>query len=416
MRSSLLVILISLLIAGCTTPVIATVVSDSTIIAQEPAATRVDEQPAITEELPQPTKAPVEQSSALDMPIANTATWTLIAGDFRRPVLVTHAGDERVFVVEQEGLIWILQDGQRLAEPFIDIRQRVNDRSSEQGLLGLAFHRDYSDNGLFYLNYTASEGETRISRFSASPDPNRADVESESILLTIAQPYRNHNGGSIVFGPDGYLYIGTGDGGSGGDPLGNGQRLDTLLGKILRLDVDAASSYAIPPDNPILQGGGLPEIWAYGLRNPWRIAFDLKTGDLYIADVGQNQWEEVNHQPANSPGGENYGWNLREGAHPYAGGGADWIDPVVEYDHSLGCSVTGGEVVRDPRLLDWSGVYLYGDYCKGHIWGLLKVDQGWLSQLLFETSYSLSSFGQDAIGRIYLADHGGGIYRLDPTP
>ena len=245
--------------------------------------------------------------------------------------------------------------------------RHVNDRSNEQGLLGLAFHPGYAQNGFFYINYTGVDGETRISRFSRGQEANRADAESESIVLTIAQPYGNHNGGAIVFGPDGYLYIGTGDGGSGGDPLGNGQRLDTLLGKILRLDVDTAEAYAIPASNPFAQGGGLPEIWAYGLRNPWRITFDRVDGDLYIADVGQNQWEEVNHQPARSSGGENYGWNLREGMHAYAGGEAAWTDPIVEYDHSLGCSVTGGEIVRDSRLPGWSGIYLYGDYCSGRI-------------------------------------------------
>jgi glucose/arabinose dehydrogenase len=369
--------------------------------------------------VPENTALPVEPTAkaqeAIVIPGPGTATWVLMAGDFRRPLAVTHAGDGRLFVVEQEGLIWILENGVRLSEPFLDLRQQVNDRANEQGFLGLAFHPDYAQNGFFFVNFTGADGETRISRFSRSLDPNHADVDSESILLTIAQPYGNHNGGSIAFGPDGYLYIGTGDGGSGGDPLGNGQRLDTLLGKILRLDVDSVQPYAIPPDNPFMQGGGLPEIWAYGLRNPWRIAFDKQGGDLFIADVGQNQWEEINYQAADSIGGENYGWNLREGAHPYAGGEAAWSDPIAEYDHGMGCSVTGGEVVRDPRLPLWSGLYLYGDYCTGRIWGLLSDGQRWSNHLLYESNFTLSSFGQDSSGRIYLVDHRGGIYRLDPT-
>jgi glucose/arabinose dehydrogenase len=415
MRNRMLYILIALLLGACSTPKIEAVVSTPTAFQQEPnVAVGVDndENP---ENTPQSTESTPEVRDATGIPDPGTATWVLVAGDFRRPVAVTHAGDERLFVVEQEGVIWILENGQRLSEPFLDIRQLVNDRSNEQGLLGIAFHPQYGQNGYFFINYTGTDGETRISRFSSSPDPNRADVDSETILLTIVQPYGNHNGGSIVFGPDGYLYIGTGDGGSAGDPLGNGQRLDTLLGKILRLDIDSTQPYAIPPSNPYAQGGGLPEIWSFGLRNPWRIAFDKGSGDLFIADVGQNQWEEINHQTAHSIGGENYGWNLREGAHPYAGGQASWIDPVAEYDHGVGCSVTGGEVIRDPRLPAWSGVYLYGDYCTGRVWGLLSKDQGWLNQLLFEATFRLSSFGQDSIGRIYLVDHQGGIYRLDPT-
>jgi glucose/arabinose dehydrogenase len=357
-----------------------------------------------------------ETHLALVMPDSGTAVWNLVSGDFRRPVALVHAGDERLFVVEQAGVIWIIQNGERLPEPFLDLRQSVNDRANEQGLLGLAFHPDYAQTGSFFLNYTGPNGETRISRFTRSEDPNRADPESETLMLTIDQPYGNHNGGSIAFGPQGYLYIGTGDGGSGGDPHGNGQRLDTFLGKILRLDIDSVDPYAIPPDNPFREGGALPEIWAYGLRNPWRFAFDRASGNLFIADVGQNQWEEINFQAATSHGGENYGWNLREGAHAYAGGAAAWTDPVAEYSHAEGCSVTGGEVVRDTRLIAWSGVYLYADYCSGQIWGLLGDGQGsWSSQLLYDSDFNPTSFGQDSIGRIYLVDHRGEIYRLEPT-
>jgi glucose/arabinose dehydrogenase len=408
MRMLILSTFVALYLGACTTPQIQAVESTPTLSAPEvtPEATLVETPAALIE----------GASNATILPDPTTATWVQVAGDFRRPLALTHANDERIFVVEQEGVIWILKNGERLTEPFLDLRQRVNDRSSEQGLLGLAFHPDYISNGYFFVNYTGSNGETRISQFSRSEDPNRADVNTEKLLLTIDQPYGNHNGGSIIFGPDGNLYIGTGDGGSGGDPLGNGQNLETLLGKILRLDIDTAQPYAIPTDNPFVQGGGLPETWAYGLRNPWRITFDTVSGDLYIADVGQNQWEEINYQPASSFGGENYGWNLREGAHTYTDGEADWEDPVAEYSHDIGCSVTGGEVVRDPRMPAWAGLYLYGDYCSGRIWGLLRAEDGaWQSQLLYESNFTISAFGQDSEGRIYLVDYHGGIYRLDPA-
>lgn len=337
-----------------------------------------------------------------------------IAEGFQRPLATVHAGDERLFVVEQRGAIWILDETGVNPEPFLDIRERVQDQANEQGLLGLAFHPQFAQNGYFYLNYTAGQGDTIISRFRVSEETNRADPDSERILLTIRQPYRNHNGGALAFGPDGYLYIGTGDGGSAGDPQGNGQRLDTLLGKILRLDVDSTEPYGIPPDNPFQDR---PEIWAYGLRNPWRFAFDPLRGNLHIGDVGQNQWEEIDLIPAGNPGGQNFGWNLREGRHDYAGGGGEaLIDPIAEYSHAEGCSVTGGEVLRDSRLPDWQGVYLYGDYCSGTVWGLLPGAEGsFQNRRLFETGARISSFGVDAQGRIYLVDHQGALYRLEPS-
>jgi glucose/arabinose dehydrogenase len=267
-------------------------------------------------------------------------------------------------------------------------------------------HPYFAQNGFFYVNYTGAGGDTFISRFTVNGEI--ADPNSEVILLRLEQPYPNHNGGTLNFGPDGYLYAGLGDGGSGGDPHGNGQSLNTLLGKILRVDVDSAQPYAIPPDNPFGD-----EIWAYGLRNPWRISFDSITGDLYIGDVGQGDWEEIDFLPANSSGGQNYGWDHREGAHDFEGGGpAGMIDPIAEYSHPEGgCSVTGGYVYRG-SMTEWNGIYLYGDYCTGFVWGLIRSAEAWQKQLLFDTDFRITSFGQDANGEIYIMDDAGGVYLL----
>ncbi len=231
------------------------------------------------------------------------------------------------------------------------------------------------------------------------------------------QPYENHNGGALAFGPDGYLYIALGDGGSGGDPLGNGQSLTTLLGKLLRIDVDGGEPYAIPASNPFAAGGGLLEIWAYGLRNPWRFTFDPLTGDLFIGDVGQGDWEEIDFLPAGSPGGANFGWNAYEGTHAYGGAlreAGELVFPVAEYGHDVGNSVTGGVVYRGTLLSEWYGVYLYGDFGRGQVWGLVhQPDGAWQSGLLFETGSLISSFGQDASGEVYLVDYGGFLLRLE---
>jgi glucose/arabinose dehydrogenase len=248
-------------------------------------------------------------------------------------------------------------------------------------------------------------------------DPNLANPNSEVILLTQEQPYRNHNGGGLDFGPDGYLYISLGDGGSAGDPLGAGQSLNTLLGKILRIDINTESGYRIPRDNPFASQGGLPEIWAYGLRNAWRIAFDPATGDLYIADVGQNQWEEINVVLADTPGGLNFGWDLMEGNHPFEGAySPDLTLPVVEYSHDQGCSVTGGYVYRGQSIPEMQGVYLFGDFCSGNVWGLLKSGEGWVSSILFRSGIQISTFGQDEAGEIYMGGYNGTLYRLEPNP
>lgn len=363
----------------------------------------------------QPSETPhVVQTSVSSLPDTNGAEWVVVAQGLHSPLGLEHAGDDRLFIVERRGLIWSFQDDEVSEEPFLDITDRVTTQGSEQGLLGMTFHPEFQSNGELFVNYTDLGGDTVVSRFNLSQTPSYADAQSESVILSIGQPYRNHNAGDLEFGPEGYLYIPTGDGGSGGDPQGNAQNLNTLLGKILRIDIDSADPYAVPDGN---FEGGRSEIWAYGLRNPWRIHFDRATGDLYIADVGQNQWEEVNVQPAGSASGWNFGWDIREGSHPFEGSALEGlVDPVAEYSHQLGISVTGGVVVRDPRLPEWQGVYMYGDFGSGIIWGLLEVPGiGWTSTQLWDTSASISSFGQDNLGRVYLVDYQGRILRLEPA-
>jgi glucose/arabinose dehydrogenase len=345
--------------------------------------------------------------------------WTLIADGLQKPVALAHVGDLRLFVVEQRGVIWAIQDGVVAPEPFLDIRDRVNSSAFEQGLLGLAFDPEFARTGYFYVDYTDASGDTMISRFTASLGEAQANPASETQVLRIDQPFSNHNGGDLHFGPDGFLYISSGDGGSANDPYDNGQNVDSWLGKLLRIKVGEAEPYAIPGDNPFATGGGRAEIWASGLRNPWRFSFDSATGDLYIGDVGQSSWEEINFLAADSPVGANFGWNHREGMHAFASQRTEGlVDPVAEYANGGSeCSVSGGVVVRDPELVAWRGVYLYGDYCSGRIWGLLRDANGqWLNSTLFDTSFAITSFGTDAIDSVYLTDHNGRIYRLEPTP
>ncbi|MCP5150994.1 MAG: PQQ-dependent sugar dehydrogenase [Chromatiales bacterium] len=349
-----------------------------------------------------------------------------VVSGLSRPVGVRNAGDgsNRLFVVQQGGQIRIVADGQLLPSPFLDISALVS-CCGERGLLGLAFHPDYAANGRFLVDYTDTTGATVVAEYRvSSTDPDAADPGSARVLLTFAQPFTNHNGGDIAFGPDGYLYIATGDGGSGGDPLGAGQDLTTLLGKILRIDVDGALPYAIPPGNPFVgQPSARAEIWAYGLRNPWRIAFDRLTGDLWIADVGQNQWEEVNLEPRGIAGGRNYGWNVMEGTHCFApSSGCDQsglVLPVIEYDHSLGCSVTGGYRYRGSALPQRAGTYLFADYCSGRIWGATPGPAGsWLTEQLLDTALGITSFGEDEAGELYLTHSAGGtgaVYRVANT-
>ncbi len=350
------------------------------------------------------------------------ATWALIVSGLDRPVGLTHAedGSGRVFVIEKRGDIRLIKGASLGSTPFLDIQDRVGSQGSEQGLLGLVFDPQYTQNGFFYVNYTDLSGDTNISRFSVTKqNPDLADPGSEIVLLHVNQPFPNHNGGGLAFGPDGFLYIGLGDGGSEGDPLRTGQSLDTLLGKMLRIDVSKGEAYSIPPDNPFVNGGGKPEIWAYGLRNPWRFSFDRQTGDLYIGDVGQNTWEEVDFLPKGSPGGANFGWSYREGMHPYQDTppqGITLVEPVAEYSHDEGgCSTTGGYVYRGQALPAWQGIYLFGDYCSGKVWGLQREANGqWMRSLLFQTNAHITSFGEDEVGELYLTDDLGGVYRLQP--
>ena len=364
-----------------------------------------------------------------------------VASGFASPVTVTNAGDDsgRLFVVEQFGRIRILAGGVVLPTPFLDIHELVS-CCNEQGLLGLAFHPDYSNNGFFYVYYTDVAGTITIARYSVSAgDPNVADPDSHYLILSqLHQPYTNHNGGQIAFGPDGYLYAGLGDGGAGGDPQENAQNLQIWLGKILRVNIngddfpgDPARNYAVPPDNPFVGNpNALDEIWAYGVRNPWRFSFDRLTGDLLIGDVGQGAWEEIDFQPAGSAGGQNYGWDVLEAMHCYEddppGSCAQFLNggstlPVLEYSHSLGCSVTGGYRYRGQLYPQLNGIYFYGDYCSGRIWGAIQQENGiWLSQQLLQTSLSITTFGEGETGELYVADQPTGtIYRMigdGPTP
>lgn len=351
-----------------------------------------------------------------------------------RPVFVTHAGDGtgRLFILEQEGAIRLVNaDGTLAATPFLDIDPSVtggNSGNDERGLLGLAFHPDYENNGKFYVYYTGTLSTggfgTIVSEFSVSVIPDFADQTSERRLMEFSQPFTNHNGGWIDFGPDGYLYISTGDGGSGNDPGNRAARLQFLLGKMLRIDVDNQDpglEYAIPADNPFANDGDvdtLAEIWHYGLRNAWRSSFDQETGDLWMADVGQFSWEEINFQPAGDAGGNHYGWRCREGNQSAGNSGCPssdplWVDPVHDYNHSLGCSITGGYVYRGCELGDeFTGKYFFSDFCTGTIW-YLDPANNFARTTAFDTSFNVSSFGQDEDGEIYIGNlFAGTIYRL----
>jgi len=338
--------------------------------------------------------------------------------DHGRVTDIRHAGDgsERVFVVEQSGRVEALDAAGEPLGTFLDISGRVSG-GNEQGLLSVAFAPDFETSGVAYAWYTDVDGAATLSRFTLdADDPARLDPDTETVLLTVPQPFSNHNGGRLQFGPDGLLYLGIGDGGSGGDPLGHGQDSSTLLGSLVRIAVDPASDeYAIPADNPFVDAPGADETWAIGLRNPWRISFDRLTGDLYIADVGQGSREEINVQPAMDAGGQNYGWNTMEGSQCYNAQSCDTdglVLPAWEYGHDLGCSVTGGEVYRGNAYPALQGVYLYADFCSGTVWGLDRVDGEWRNRVLAQTGMNITTFGEAEDGRLLLAAVGEGVFVL----
>jgi glucose/arabinose dehydrogenase len=346
----------------------------------------------------------------------------VVASGLSSPLhLTAPPGDPRLFVVEQPGRIRIVRDGQLLEEPFLDITDRVRS-GGERGLLSVAFPPDYADNGHFYVDYTAEadEGGTRVERYTVSAsDPDSADPTPDQLILSVDQPFTNHNGGQLAFGPDGMLYVGLGDGGGAGDPEGNGQDPSTLLGSLLRLDVDPTTSepYTIPPDNPFVGREGRDEIWAWGLRNPWRYAFDPVDGLLYIADVGQNDWEEVNAVAADS-GGVNYGWNVLEGEScfepPEDCDRTGLTEPVLVYENNGNCSVTGGRVYRGDAVPELRGHYVYADLCAGWVRSFRLSD----GEVTDEREWplgdlgSILSFGEDADGELYVLSSDGNVYRL----
>jgi glucose/arabinose dehydrogenase len=335
--------------------------------------------------------------------------------------LTSPAADSRLFIVEQPGRIRIVENGNLVQSPFLDLSGQISG-GGEQGLLGLAFHPSYVGNGFFYVYYTARNGDITIDRYTVSPNPNVANPVSGRLVLRVAHSAQpNHNGGMLAFGADGNLYIGTGDGGGGGDPDGNGQNANALLGKLLRIDVDAGDPYAIPPDNPFVGTGARGEIWALGLRNPWRWAFDRTEARLYVADVGQNAWEEINVISATTAG-VNYGWDVMEGRHcfePSSGCSQTGLTlPVLEYSHAEGCSITGGFVYRGAAIPDLQGTYFYADYCRGWVRsfrytnGAATEQQEWG----FGNLGNILSFGEDAAGELYILSANGTVYQIVPGP
>jgi glucose/arabinose dehydrogenase len=355
---------------------------------------------------------------------ALSGSLTLVAGGFAKPLFVAEPpdGSGRLFVVEQGGRIRIVKNGSVLGTPFLDISWAVS-TASEQGLLGLAFHPKFATNRKFYVNFTRANGDTAINEYRASSsNADVADMSTRRRIITIAQPYANHNGGHMTFGRDGYLYIATGDGGSAGDPGNRAQRVDTLLGKILRIDINGtlgSRQYRIPKSNPWVGKTGRNEIWSRGLRNPWRFSFDRSTGDLWIGDVGQSRYEEIDRSSASvgAGKGKNFGWRVLEGNACYRpSSGCDRsgkVSPVVVYGRTDGCSVTGGYVYRGSASPALVGRYVFGDYCSGKIWTIAnRAKRPATKQLLIDTNLNISSFGEDAAGELYVVDLKGGVYRL----
>jgi len=437
---AILLLLTSLiLLAGCSSEpapvVLGTPDIEATVEAKVKAVLTAIPTPTPTT-TPWPTASPVSTDTSLPTTPAPTPGLTPVQGirlervfpklDFQRLTNLAQPddGQSHIFVTEQPGQIHVFPIDPETTdtEVFLDIRDRVSESGNEEGLLGLAFDTKYSANGHFYVYYSASSPRRSVlSRFSVSQsDPNIADPSSETIILEIPQPYKNHNGGQIAFGPDGYLYIGLGDGGSSGDPMGNAQNISTLLGAILRIDVKNISenkSYGIPLDNPFVDiDGAREEIWAYGLRNPWRFSFDAMTGSLWTGDVGQRRWEEIDIVE----NGRNYGWNIMEGGHCFSPATncdtANLALPVAEYDHAEGCSITGGYVYRGGEIPWLLGTYMYGDYCSGKIWGLRYDGDSVIEHsMLLDSNLSITSFGQGLDGKLYVLSRNGGIYLILPN-
>ena len=346
-------------------------------------------------------------------------TFARIARGLSKPVFITHSGDNngRLFVVEQTGRIRVIRKGVLQSQPFLDLRSKIS-TGGERGLLGLAFHPDYSWNRKFYVNYTDRNGNTVVEQYLRSATNASVAAPTAKLIIRIAQPYSNHNGGMIAFGPDRYLYIGMGDGGGSGDPGNRAQNLNSLLGKMLRLSVDTRHPYVVPPTNPYVGRTGHDLIWSSGLRNPWRFSFDRQTGDLWIGDVGQQRYEEIDRSKAPNAGrGLNYGWRVMEGNHcynpPTGCNTSGKTLPIAVYGHSQGCSVTGGYVYRGATYPDLRGVYLFGDFCSGRVWGIDAAGPNAQTPvLLFDTAANITSFGEDQAGNLYLVDHAGDIWLI----
>jgi glucose/arabinose dehydrogenase len=417
--SAVAVLAVAVLVAACAEPTQVPSGPPPPVVTAAPTPT-----PSPTPATPMPTAIPTAA------PRAEAIGLEPVVDGLASPLFVGNAGDGsgRLFVLEQPGRIRVIRDGRVVGEPYLDLTDRIAS-GGERGLLGLAFSSTFADDGRFFVNYTDRSGATVVSELTA-PDPaaDVADPASERVLLVIEQPYANHNGGALAVGPDGLLWVATGDGGSGGDPEGYGQRLDTLLGKLLRIDPRPAGGapYGIPADNPFVgraagRKDARAEIWAYGLRNPWRFSFDRATDDLWIADVGQGSIEEVNRWPAGSPAGPNFGWNTMEGTacfEPAEGCATDdLVLPVAEYGHDAGCSVTGGYVYRGSGLPGLAGTYLFADFCSGTIWGLDASGADPEPRVLAEGAGAIASFGEDEAGELYVADLAGGrILRVVAAP
>ncbi len=365
-------------------------------------------QPVVTSQSSTPANSPATQRVTIAL--------KEVATGLNEPTYLTApAGDARLFIVEQAGRILIVKNGALSARPFLDIQSKVGS-GGERGFLSVAFHPQYKTNGFLYVNYTDKHGDTNIERYTVSRDADAADPATAKLILKIDQPHSNHNGGMNLFGPDGMLYVGMGDGGSQMDPNGNGQSTNSLLAKLLRINVDGGDPYSIPPANPFAKGGGRGEIWATGLRNPWRFAFDTKDGNLYIADVGQNRFEEIDVVGMNRAG-VNYGWNVMEGFSCLSGSSCDqrpYQRPILAYDHSQGCSITGGFVYRGREIPALDGHYFYADYCSSWLRSFKLVN----GRITEETEWpvgkvsAIDSFGLDGAGEMYLVSHVGRIFKI----